>query len=140
VFEEAAAPVVVTPTLAVPPEAISEALMVAVSCVELTKVVDLLEPFQVTVERPLINLVPLTVMVKALPPAVAEEGEIVVVVGVAGWMVCKPPLLDEPEIIPPVKVVLDVVIPFTPMVRVAVAVLEISAVIKIQPFVPAATD
>jgi hypothetical protein len=84
VFDTAAAPVVVTPTLAVPPEAISAALIVAVSCVELTNVVVLAEPFQVTVERPLMKFVPFTVMVKPAPPAVADDGEMVVVVGVAG--------------------------------------------------------
>ena len=44
----------------------------------------LLLPFHLTVERPLMKLVPFTVKVKRLPPAVALLGEIEVVVGVEG--------------------------------------------------------
>jgi len=47
----------------------------AVSCVEETKVVDRLLPFQTTTEAEM-KLVPFTVSVNAAPPAVALLGEI----------------------------------------------------------------
>jgi hypothetical protein len=59
----------------------SAALMVAVNCVLLTNVVVLALPPHVTVETPVTKLVPLTVIVKPAPPAVAELGDIDVVVG-----------------------------------------------------------
>jgi len=82
VFDTAAAPVVVTPTVALPAVAISVAGIVAFNCVALTKVVVLLVPFQVTVELLLTKLVPFTVIVKPGSPALANVGEIDVVVGV----------------------------------------------------------
>lgn len=69
-----------TVTLAVPAEAMSEAGIAAVSCVALTKVVVRALPFQRTVE-PLMKFDPLTVNVKAAPPAVAEVGLMVVIAG-----------------------------------------------------------
>ena len=65
---------------AVVPEAISEALMTAVSCVAETKVVVRLDPFQRTLEvgtKPL----PLTVRTKLEPPAIVEVGLMLVVTG-----------------------------------------------------------
>src|SRR4051812_35576363 len=75
VFETAAAPVVVTPTLAEPGVAISAAGIAAINCAELTKVVVLGAPFHVTVEDPETKPAPFTVKVKAVPPAVADDGE-----------------------------------------------------------------
>ena len=57
-----------------PVEAISAAVIAAVSRVLLTKVVVLAEPFHRTVE-PLMKLLPLSVRLKVAPPAVAELGE-----------------------------------------------------------------
>ncbi|GAA4331598.1 hypothetical protein GCM10023184_23650 [Flaviaesturariibacter amylovorans] len=79
-----------------PPAAMAEAGTVAVSWVLLTKVVVAGVPFTVTTDEavpvgrfvllalPLIKLVPFTVIVKLLPPAVAVVGDILVVVGSAG--------------------------------------------------------
>jgi hypothetical protein len=69
-----------TVTWAVPAVAMSEAGMVAVSCVGETKVVVRSEPFQRTTE-PLTKLVPFTVRGKLAPPAAAELGLMLVVVG-----------------------------------------------------------
>jgi len=82
VLEADAAPVVVTPTFTVPEDAISAAEIVAVNCVADTNVVVRLAPPHVTVDNPLIKLVPLTLMVNPEPPAVADDGEMEVVVGV----------------------------------------------------------
>ena len=66
-----------------------------------------MEPFQRTVE-PLTKLVPLTVRVKAAPPAVAEEGLRLVVVG-TGLLIVKVWALDVPPPGVPLKMVtLDV--------------------------------
>ena len=62
-----------TCTDAVPTVAISAAVIAAVSCVELTKVVVRLPPFHCTTEV-LMKLLPLTVIGKAAPPAIAEFG------------------------------------------------------------------
>lgn len=67
-------------TEAVPAEAMSFAVMAAVSCVLLTRVVVLPEPFQRTTESE-IYPVPVTVKVKAAPPAEAVDGEIELTVG-----------------------------------------------------------
>ena len=56
--------------------------MLAVSCVALTKLVVLVAPPHLTVEIPEIKFVPLTVNVKAPPPAIEVVGEMVVIVGV----------------------------------------------------------
>ena len=77
----------VTVTVAVPAVAISAAVMAAVSCVALTNVVVLAAPLNFTTDvdtKP----VPLTVSVKAAPPAVALVGESEVSVG-AGLLMVK---------------------------------------------------
>jgi hypothetical protein len=75
-------PAVVTVTLAVPAVAIRLAGTAAVSWVALTKVVVSPAPFQFTV-APETKFVPVTVRVKAPPPAVAELGLRLVMVGSA---------------------------------------------------------
>jgi hypothetical protein len=69
-----------TVTVLVPDEAMSAAVMLAVSCVPLTKLVVLLDPFHRTVE-PFTKPVPFTVSEKAGPPAVPDAGERVVNAG-----------------------------------------------------------
>jgi hypothetical protein len=69
-----------TVTLALPALAIKLAGTAAVSCVALTTVVVSAVPFHCTVEE-LKKSVPLTVRVKAAPPAVAEAGLRLVIVG-----------------------------------------------------------
>lgn len=71
---------VTTVTLAVPTLAMSVAGIAAVNCVALTKVVVRGLPFHCTVE-PLTKLLPLTVKVKAAPPAVAPFGFKLVIEG-----------------------------------------------------------
>ena len=76
-----------TVTEAVPVVAMSAADIAAVTWVEDTYVVVRLDPFQRTVElatKPL----PLTVSVKAVPPAVPDAGLMLVVVG-AGLLIVK---------------------------------------------------
>lgn len=63
-----------TVTEAVPPAAISAAVMRAVNWVLFTKVVVRIEPFQRTVDEDM-KFDPLTVSVKVPPPAPALEGE-----------------------------------------------------------------
>lgn len=77
----------VTATVAVPAVAISAAVMAAVSCVALTKVLVLAAPLNFTTDVDT-NPVPLTVSVKAAPPAVALVGEMDVSVG-AGLLMVK---------------------------------------------------
>jgi hypothetical protein len=77
----------VTVTLTVPAVAISAAVIAAVNCVALANVVVLAAPFNFTTDvdtKP----VPLTVRVKAAPPAVALAGEREVSVG-AGLLMVK---------------------------------------------------
>ena len=77
----------VTVTVAVPAVAISAAVIAAVNCVALTNVVVLVAPLNFTTDvdtKP----VPLTVRVKAAPPAVALVGEREVAVG-AGLLMVK---------------------------------------------------
>ena len=69
-----------TVTEAVPAAAMSVAGMAAVTCVAFTKVVVRAEPFHLTTE-PETKLLPLTVRVKAPPPAVALLGTRVVSTG-----------------------------------------------------------
>ena len=69
-----------TVTVAVPAVTMSAAVIAAVSCVEDTYAVVRLDPFHRTRE-PLTKLLPLTVSVKAAPPAVADEGLRLVVTG-----------------------------------------------------------
>ena len=78
---EGEAPVVVTPTVAVPAADRSDAGILAVNCRSLINVVVRFEPFQVTVELLLTKLVPFTVKVNPGSPTVADEGEMEVVVG-----------------------------------------------------------
>jgi hypothetical protein len=75
----------VTVMLALPPLAISAAGIAAVTCVPLTNVVVCGAPFQFTT-APVRKFVPFTVSVKPLPPAVAEFGLRVVMVGVGAVM------------------------------------------------------
>jgi hypothetical protein len=67
-------PAVTTVTVAVPGEAISAAVIDAVNCELLTKVVVLGLPFQFTTEEPETKPVPVTVKVNAAPPGVAASG------------------------------------------------------------------
>ena len=67
-------------TAAVPLVAMSAAVIAAVNCVALTKVVVRFDPFHWTVEV-LTKLVPYTVSVNAAPPAFAELGLRLVVAG-----------------------------------------------------------
>ena len=76
-----------TVTLAVPATAMSEARIEAVSWVEETYVVVRSAPFQRTTE-PETKFVPFTVRVNADPPAIAEEGLRLVVVG-TGLLIVK---------------------------------------------------
>jgi len=85
-----------TVTDAVPALAMSAAVMDAVSWVDETNVVVRLAPFQRTME-PVTKLVPVTVRVKAAPPAVAEEGLRAVSVG-TGLLTVK---LTELDVLPP---------------------------------------
>src|SRR3989454_1016756 len=71
---------VMTVTEAVPAPGLSAAVIAAVSWMVLTKVVVRVAPFQRTVD-PFTNPVPLTVSVKAAPPAVALVGVSPVIVG-----------------------------------------------------------
>ena len=77
----------VTVTLAVPAVAMSAAVIAAVNCVALRKVVVLAAPLNFTTDVDT-NPVPLTVSVKAAPPAVALVGEREVSVG-AGLLTVK---------------------------------------------------
>jgi hypothetical protein len=70
----------VTVTASVPVDAMLDAGMAAVNCVELTNVVAGAAPPKLTIEAAT-KLVPLIVSVKAAPPAAALFGEIVVIVG-----------------------------------------------------------
>ena len=70
----------VTVTTSVPVEAMLDAGMAAVNCVEFTKVVAGADPPKLTIEAAT-KFVPLIVSVKAAPPATALFGEIVVIVG-----------------------------------------------------------
>jgi hypothetical protein len=70
-----------TVTVAVPSAAMSAAVIAAVTCVLLTNALVRLEPFHCTVEV-LTKLVPFTVRVNAAPPAVADAGLRLVIVGI----------------------------------------------------------
>jgi hypothetical protein len=84
----------VTVTLNVPVVAMSEARIAAVICVALTNVVVRAIPLKLTVD-PLMKFVPFTVRVKAVPPAVALLGEIVVTLGI-GLLTVKVTALEVP--------------------------------------------
>jgi len=89
-----------TLTFAVPAVAISDALIAAVTCVELTNVVVREEPFQSTLD-PLTKFVPFTVKVNAGPPACAPVGDRETAVG-SGLSIVKG---SELEVCPPLKTV-----------------------------------
>jgi len=59
--------------------------MDADNCVELTKVVAAVDPPKLTME-PATKFVPVIVSVKDTPPAATLFGEIMLIVGVAGWL------------------------------------------------------
>ena len=84
-----------TVTSGVPALAISAALIAAVSCVELTKVVVRAAPFQRTTETPSTKPLPFTVSVKPGPWARAVAGAIAVAVG-AGLVTERLRVLDVP--------------------------------------------
>jgi hypothetical protein len=71
----------VTVTAVVPAEAMLEAGMAAVNCVELTNVVAAVAPPKSTIEVAM-KFVPLIASVNAAPPATALFGEMEVIVGV----------------------------------------------------------
>ena len=77
-----------TVTLAVPAVAMSAARIEAVTCVEERYVVVRFVPFHLATE-PEMKLVPFTVRVKAAPPAVADDGLRVEIVGTGAGL---PPL------------------------------------------------
>jgi hypothetical protein len=79
---------------AVPAAEMSAAEIAACNCVEAIHEVVLTEPFHWTAE-PTIKPLPFTVRVKAAPPAIAEDGEIVLIVGIGALMV-KAELLEVP--------------------------------------------
>jgi hypothetical protein len=70
----------VTVTFTTPPVAMSAAVMAAVTCVALTKVVVFAAPLKLTTDEET-KFVPVAVSVKAAPPAVALVGEMEVNVG-----------------------------------------------------------
>jgi len=88
-----------TVTLAVPAVAMSAARIEAVTCVEETYVVVRFVPFHLTTELEM-KLLPLTVSIKPAPPAVAELGLRLVVVGtgLSGTLIVK---VWELEVPPP---------------------------------------
>ena len=85
-----------TVTLAVPPVAMSAALMLAVNWVLDTYVVVRFDPFQRTVDTPLTKPVPFTVRVKADPPAVADAGLKLVMVGTGLLLIVNVSVFDVP--------------------------------------------
>src|SRR5215813_8333426 len=86
-----------TVTFAVPATAMSEGVIIAVNCLDEIKVVGRSDPFHRTTEL-LTKFVPVTVRVKPGPPAVAEFGLIVMIVGVAGacGVIVNGSAFDEP--------------------------------------------
>jgi len=89
-------PEFVTVMLALPMVAIKLAVTAAVSCVELTNVVVSPAPFQFTT-APLMKFVPFTVRGESEPPAVAEVGVMLLIVGV-GTVMLKP---NDDDALPP---------------------------------------
>jgi hypothetical protein len=84
----------VTVTLKLPPVAISDARIAAVTWVALTKVVARVLPLKLTVEL-LRKLAPFTVKVKPTPPAVALDGEMLVMAG-TGLLTAKAMAFEVP--------------------------------------------
>src|SRR5512139_1276250 len=96
----------------------SEVNIAAVNWVEETKVVVLLVPFHLTT-APETKLLPLTVRVKAPPPAVAELGDRVLIAG-TGLLIVK---VRAPEV-PPPGAGLKTVTLAVPAVAMSVVVIE----------------
>src|SRR5215468_9995753 len=92
-----------TVTFAVPATAMSEGVIIAVNCLDEIKVVGRSVPFHRTMEL-LTKFVPVTVRVKPGPPAVAEFGLIVMIVGVAGacGVIVNGAAFDEPPPLVPI--------------------------------------
>ena len=127
-----------TVTEAVPAVAMSAAVIAAVSWVEDRYVVVRLDPFHCTTE-PLMKLLPLTVRVKAEPPAVAEVGLMLVVVGtgLAAALIVKVCALEAP----PPGAGLNTVTEAVPAVAMSVAVIaavnwiaDTYVVVRLDPF------
>jgi hypothetical protein len=89
-----------TVTVAVPAVTISAAVIAAVNWVDDTYVVVRLAPFHCTTE-PLTKLLPLTVSVKAAPPANADEGLKLVITGTG--LVVVPVVADLYATIMPIR-------------------------------------
>ena len=126
-----------TVTVAVPAVAMSAAVMAAVTCVAETNVVVRLVPFQRTAE-PEMKFVPLTVRVKAEPPAMAEVGlkEPMVGTGLLAVIVKLAPLE-----VPPPGAGLKTVTVAVPAVAMSAAVMaavtcvaETNVVVRLVPF------
>jgi hypothetical protein len=113
---------VTTVTEAVPAVAMSEAGTVAVSCVEETNVVTRGLPFQLTVD-PETKLVPFTVNVNWVPPAVAQVGLSELIVGTALMVITSVALAVLQELAPLLAVIVTLV------VAAAVGVPEITPVL-----------
>jgi hypothetical protein len=126
-----------TVTGTVPPAAISLALICAVSCVLLTKVVVRLLPFQRTTDV-IAKFVPVAVSVKAAPAAAALVGEIELSVGTGFVAVIVN--VTEPEV-PPPGVGLKTVTAAVPVAAMSLAgiaacsvVLLTNVVVRLLPF------
>jgi hypothetical protein len=127
-----------TVTVAVPADAMSAAVIAAVSWVAETYVVVRFEPFHWTTE-PLMKLLPFTVSVKAGPPAVAEAGlrPVVVGTGLLAALIVKVWAFE----VPPPGVGLNTVTVAVPAVTISEAsiaavswVAETYVVVRFEPF------
>ena len=129
-----------TVTLAVPAAAMSLAGIDAVNCAALTKVVARSDPFHRTAESAT-KFVPITVNVKAEPPAVAEDGFKLLVAGTGldatGALMVNVTALD----VPPPGAGLKTVTLAAPAVAISAAVMEAvncvaltNVVVRLDPF------
>jgi len=125
-----------TVTLAVPAVAMSAALMLAVNWVLDPYVVVRSDPFQRTVDAPLTKPVPFTVRIKADPPAVADAGLKLVMVG-TGLLIGNVSMFD----VPPPGALLNTVTFAVPTVAMSAAlilavnrVLDTNVVVRADPF------
>lgn len=96
---DAPAPVLVTPTVAIPELAISLLEIVAESWVLLITVVDLGEPFQVRDVNPLMKLVPVRVMVNEPLFAMAVAGVMLTTVGTSVIVSVRVAVRVPPELV-----------------------------------------